>query len=141
MSNILLLVSRVLLAALFIVFGFIKFQNIAFFLNLREIKQVTELVGIGPSPLWFGYLVATIEVLGGIAILIGFKTRWVAWGLVVYLIIATLVGHPFWAMEGPVRFSYQFHFYKNLAIIAAYLMLIVSGPGAYSVDAKIGEKV
>ena len=44
-------------------------------------------------------------------------------------------------MEGPVRFSYQFHFYKNLAIIAAYLMLIVSGPGAYSVDAKIGEKV
>ena len=69
------------------------------------------------------------------------KTRWVAWGLIVYLIIATLVGHPFWAMEGPVRFSYQFHFYKNLAIIAAYLMLIVSGPGAYSVDAKIGEKV
>src|SRR6478736_2307638 len=94
MSNILLLVSRVLLAALFIVFGVIKFQNIAFFLNLREIKQVTELVGIGPSPLWFGYLVATIEVLGGIAILIGFKTRWVAWGLIVYLIIATLVGHP-----------------------------------------------
>ena len=73
MSNVLLLVSRVLLAALFIVFGFIKFQNISFFLNLREIKQVTELVGIGPSPLWFGYLVATIEVLGGIAILIGYQ--------------------------------------------------------------------
>ena len=48
MSNVLLLVSRVLLAALFIVFGFMKFQNISFFLNLREIKQVTELVGIGP---------------------------------------------------------------------------------------------
>ena len=75
-----MLVSRVLLAALFIVFGFIKFQNISFFLNLREIKQVTKLMGAGPSPLWFGYLVATVEALGGVAILIGIRPRWVAWG-------------------------------------------------------------
>jgi putative oxidoreductase len=66
--------------------------------------------------------------------LIGVKTRWVAWAFVVYVIIATALAHSFWTMEGAARAANQANFYKNLAIMAAYLLLAITGAGRYSVD-------
>ena len=43
------------------------------------------LAGGAPAPTWLGYLIAAIEFLGGIAILVGFKTRWIAWAFVAWL--------------------------------------------------------
>ena len=86
------------------------------------------------SSTWLGYLIAAIELLGGLAILIGVKTRWVAALLVLWLIIVTAVGHPFWTMEGAARGINQANFYKNLAIMGAYLLLAVTGAGRYSFD-------
>jgi putative oxidoreductase len=37
-------------------------------------------------------------------------------------------------MEGAARAANQANFYKNLAIMAAYLLLAVTGAGRYSVD-------
>jgi putative oxidoreductase len=37
-------------------------------------------------------------------------------------------------MEGAARATNQANFYKNLAIIAAYLLLAITGAGRYSVD-------
>src|SRR5262249_29869171 len=45
------------------------------------------------APTWRGYLIAAIELFGGLAILIGIKTRWVACALVAWVVIATAVGH------------------------------------------------
>jgi putative oxidoreductase len=81
-----------------------------------------------------GYVIAAIELFGGLAILIGVKTRWVAWAFVVYVIIVTALGHPFWTMDGAARAANQANFYKNLAIMAAYLLLAITGAGRYSVD-------
>jgi putative oxidoreductase len=94
-----------------------------------------DLVASGaPAPTWLGYTIAAIEVLGGIAILIGFKTRWVAWGFVVWLVIVTLLGHPFWSFEGAARAGNQLNFYKNLGLLGGYLLLTLTGAGRYSVD-------
>ena len=92
--------------------------------------------GGAAPPTWLGYLIAAIELLGGIAILLGIKTRWVAWALVVYVIIATGLAHEFWTMEGAARGANQANFYKNLAIIGGYLMLAIHGGGGYSVDGR-----
>ena len=69
-----------------------------------------------------------------LSILIGIKTRWVAWAFVVYVIIVTALAHPFWTMEAAARAANQANFYKNLAIMAAYLLLAITGAGRYSVD-------
>jgi putative oxidoreductase len=85
-----------------------------------------DLVASGAAaPTWLGYLIAAIELFGGLAILFGIKTRWVACALVAWVVIATALGHPFWTMEGAARAANQANFYKNLAI---------TGAGRYSLD-------
>lgn len=140
MSDVLTLISRVLMSAVFIVYGYMKFADVSSITTLGGTKRIMDtFAGGAVAPNWLGYLVAALELFGGLVILVGFKTRWVAWGLVVYLLIATYFGHPFWLMEGAARGGNQAQFYKNLGLLAAYLMLIVAGPGRYSVDARIGK--
>src|SRR5258707_11471173 len=133
MSDIVNLISRVLMSAVFIVYGYLKFIDVTTITNNAGTKRFMELVASGaPAPSWLGYLIEAIELVGGLAILVGFKTRWVAWALVVWLVIVTAMGHPFWLFEGAARGANQAHFYKNLAIIAAYLLLAITGGGRYS---------
>jgi len=125
------------MSAVFIVYGYLKFADVTTITNLGGTKRIMDLVAGGAAaPNWLGYLIAALELIGGLAILIGFKTRCVAWGLIIYLLIATYFGHPFWLLEGAARGANQAHFYKNLGLIAAYLMLIVAGPGRYSIDGQ-----
>ena len=135
MSDVLTLISRALMSSVFIVYGYLKFVDVSSITNLGGTKRIMDLVAGGAAaPNWLGYLVAAFELVAGIAILVGFKTRWVAWAVVIYLIIATYFGHPFWALEGAARGANQAHFYKNLGLMAAYLMIIAAGAGRYSID-------
>lgn len=135
MSDLVTLISRVLLSALFIVYGYFKFLDVTSFTSLPGAKRLVDLVAAGaPVPDWLGYLVAAFELLTGLAILVGFKTRWVAWGLVAYVIVATWLGHPFWLLEGAARGANQTHFFKNMGIIGGFLLLTITGAGRYSMD-------
>jgi putative oxidoreductase len=69
-------------------------------------------------------------------VLFGIQTRLAAWGLFIWVIIATYLGHPFWAMEDPARAGMQVHFFKNLAIMGGLLLLASAGPGRISVDGR-----
>ncbi len=123
------------MSAVFIAYGVPKLlhpENVA---NLGASKRLMAVVASGsPAPMWFGYLIGAIEVLGGIAIILGIKTRFVAWLFVIYLVLVTYFGHPFW-MTGDA--GDKSNFYKNLAIIGAFLMLAVNGGGAHSVDGRM----
>ena len=135
MSDIVIFVSRILMSAVFIVYGTLKFIDVSSILNSPGTKRFMDLIASGaPAPTWLGYLIAAIELFGGLAILIGSKTRWVACAFVVWVIIATALGHPFWTMEGAARAANQANFYKNFAIMAAYLLLAVTGAGRFSLD-------
>ena len=135
MSDFVILVSRVLMSAVFIRYGLLQFTDVNGVLNNPGTKHFMDLVAAGaPPPTWLGYLIAAIQLLGGLAILIGVKTRWVAWAFVIWLIIVTALAHQFWTMEGAARAANQANFYKNLAIMAAYLLLAITGAGRYSLD-------
>jgi len=135
MSDIVILVSRILMSAVFIVYGGLKFMDVTSIISNPGTKRFMDLVASGAAaPTWLGYLIAAIELLGGLAILIGVKTRWVACAFVIWVIIVTALGHPFWTMEGAARAANQANFYKNLAIMAAYLLLAITGAGRYSLD-------
>src|SRR5215470_11934758 len=44
-------------------------------------------------PSWFGYLVPLYETLGGLALILGFYTRYVAFLLGLHMLVATYMGH------------------------------------------------
>ncbi len=132
-------VSRVLLSAVFIVYGYLAFADVNTWLTFNQgaLKRFFDMVAGGMAPpTWFGYVIATIQLVGGLAILVGFRTRWVAYAFVVYLILVVFFAHNFWDMQGAARGGNMAHFYKNLAIIGGFLLLAMQGPGRYAVDAK-----
>lgn len=122
-----LLVGRILIALLFAYFGYLKLTNfggsIAYFAKWEF-----------PMPQGAAVLAVIFELLGGILIIIGWKTRWVAWALVLYVIIAAAVAHRFWTYEAAQVFNQTSHLFKNVSIIGGLLYLAAVGPGRYSID-------
>jgi putative oxidoreductase len=43
-------------------------------------------------------------------------------------------------MEGAARFANAINFYKNISIIGGFLLLYVTGPGRYSLEAMLGAR-
>ncbi len=142
MSDALNLISRILLSAVFIVYGYLAFADVNAWVNFNQaaLKRFFDLVAGGVTPpTWFGYFIAAIQLIGGLAILVGFKTRWVACAFVVYLILVVFFAHNFWDMQGAARGANLAHFYKNLAIIGAFLLLVLQGAGRYSADGQMSR--
>jgi SURF4 family len=70
---------------------------------------------------------------GGMALLVGFKTRWAA-ALLALLCVGTAFGvHlPIGDQDNMI------HFYKNLVMTGGFLYVIAFGAGAVSIDGKAG---
>jgi len=142
MSDALNLISRILLSAVFIVYGYLAFADLKAWVNFNQpaLKRFFDIVAGGMAPpTWFGYVIATIQLVGGLAILVGFRTRWVAYAFVAYLILVEFFAHNFWDMQGAARGSNMAHFYKNLAIMGGFLLLALQGAGRYSADGQMSR--
>ena len=133
-------IGRVLLSAVFIVFGYLQFTNIGAYIAHPAVVKVAGLTGGILTPTVIAYMVAAIDLFGGILILVGYQTRWAAIVLIVFVVLTLVFVHNFWIMEGPARAANQAHFYKNLAIIAALMFLINAGPGTCSLDHRFAKK-
>ena len=87
------------------------------------------------SPSVFAQYLASIHVplLGGMALLVGFNTRWAA-ALLALLCVGTGFGvHlPIGDQDNMI------HFYKNLVMTGGFLYVIAFGAGAVSIDGKAG---
>lgn len=140
MSDWLYALARVLLPLLFVVEGVGKFANMSVFADMLQrssLPQYVPLEFLGPSRfLVLGYLVAAVEVVGGLMIMLGYRTRLAAIGLVLFTIAAILIAHPFWLLEGRVRAIELTNALKNLSIIAGLLFLVAAGPGPFSLDGR-----
>lgn len=81
-----------------------------------------------------GPLVAFVELLGGLALLAGLATRWVALPLAFTMLVAMLLVHlpaGFFAPNG-IEFT--------LTLFAASVSLVLTGPGAFSLDGLIASR-
>ena len=68
------------------------------------------------------------ELAGGLSVLLGYKARWGAIALIVFLVPTTLIFHTNFAEELQV-----IQFLKNLAIVGGLLMVVYFGSGPVSV--------
>jgi putative oxidoreductase len=139
MSDSAQLLARILMSIVFIIFGYLQFTNIAGYAANPSVLKAVALTGGILSPTVLAYLVAAIDLFGGILILIGFQTRWAALVLIIFCICTLFIAHNFWTMAGPARAANMGNFYKNIALIGGLLLLMNTGPGSYSVDAKMAK--
>jgi putative oxidoreductase len=132
-------ISRVLISAVFIVFGYIQLTHIGNYIANPAVVKVAGMTGV-LSPTVIAYLVMAINLVGGILILVGYQTRWTSIVLIVFVVFTLIFVHNFWTMEGPARIGNQVNFYKNLVIIGALLLLIIHGPGSCSLQHRFAKK-
>ncbi|MGE0211285.1 MAG: DoxX family protein [Parvibaculaceae bacterium] len=119
MNDTLILLGRILLSVLFLVAGVGKLMDANAFAG--------ALGGMGfPAPLAMAYLVGAFELLGGLAVLLGFQTRPAAILLALFCVATGLIAHL-------TEFS---AFMKNLGLAGGFLALAASGAGAFSLDAR-----
>ena len=125
-----LLLGRLLVAALFVPGGFNKLVAFSGFTASLAAKGL-------PYPEVWAVLAVAAELGGGLAVLLGFQTRWAALLLIAFTVMASGTSHRFWEYADPERRGQAINFWKNAAIMGGFLFLYVSGPGAWSVDARL----
>ena len=120
MNSLAALAGRVLIALIFLLSGIDKFAHYS-----GTLGYMTK-AGL-PFPEVLLIASGVIETASALAIIVGWKTRWAALALVVWMIPVTLTFHnPAAGQEAMI------HFMKNLAIVGGLLALFASGPGVWS---------
>lgn len=120
----LVLLGRILIAVIFIFSGFGKLTNIG------GTAGYIDSLGL-PVPIVTAWIAALLELLGGLAVLLGFQTRLAALLLAAFTIAAAFIAHFDFADQMQL-----IQFLKNLAISGGLLVLTAYGAGALSVDAR-----
>lgn len=121
------LVGRILLSLLFLWSGYGKivgYAGTAGYMNSKGLPMVDVLL----------VLSIIIELGGALMIILGWKARWAAAALFVWMIPVTLVFHNFWAVPADQAQMQMAHFLKNLSIMGGLLLLHGFGSGSPSVD-------
>jgi len=119
--------GRLLLSALFIWAGIG---------SLRDISGTTQYFAHlnVPVPGVTVWIVLLIHLLGGLAILVGFKIRWAAAVLAIFALVTAFAIHlPAGDLLNLI------HFYKDLALAGGFLYVFAFGAGIWSIDGP-GEK-
>jgi putative oxidoreductase len=121
------LLGRILLAVMFVVSGYGKLTGFDGAVGYIASKGL-------PMPQVLAAIAIVIELGGGIALILGWKTRWVALAFIVFLLVITPIFHNYWAAPPEQVMGQQINFMKNLTILGGMLLLLGFGPGRLSVD-------
>jgi len=80
-------------------------------------------------------LSGVLALLGGVSVLLGYKTRYGAALLVLFLVPVTLMMHRFWGLPDPSMAEMQrIMFMKNMAMLGGALLIAYFGGGPFSID-------
>jgi putative oxidoreductase len=76
-----------------------------------------------------------LACIGGLSVLLGYRARFGALLLILFLVPVTIVMHQFWGLSDPQMAAMQkANFLKNVALIGAALMIMYYGSGPVSLD-------
>ena len=123
MTNIIDLLARILISALFLINGIFKITNYDGTLDWME--------GYGmPGVLLIPAII--LEILGPILIIIGYQTKITAAFLSLFCVATAVIFHN--------DFSNQMQltsFLKNIALAGGFLFLVINGSKKFSLDDKL----
>ena len=123
-NNLLSLTGRIFLAMIFLASAFGKITNF---------DGTTRYMAAGgmAGTTFFCVAAITVEILGGVALVLGFYAKAGAAGLLLYMVPVTLIFH----LEPEQRIQLL----KNIAIMGGLLQVLAFGPGRISLDHKPGK--
>ena len=76
-----------------------------------------------------------LALLGGLSILLGYRARFGALLIVLFLVPVTLIMHKFWGLSDPqLAMMQRVNFMKNVSLLGGALLLMYHGSGPYSLD-------
>jgi putative oxidoreductase len=124
----LILAARLLLATLFLIFGWRKLRDFS--------GTVDQMVQLGvPMPVLAAAVATFMELPVAFAVAVGAFARPSALLMFFYTLGTALIGHRYWTMTGADRVDSMDAFYKNCGIMGGFLLLYIHGAGTYSIDA------
>ena len=130
-SGGLILAARLLLVALFLIFGWRKLTDYS--------GTVRRMVQDGaPTPVLATFVAIFMELPVSFAVAVGVFTRASAMLLALYTLGSALIAHRYWTITGVNKIESMESFYKNLSIMGGFLLLNITGAGKYSIDAIFG---
>ena len=122
MAGIIQLIGRIMLALIFILASVGKISDPAGTMGYMQSAGLPSIL------LW---PTIALELLGGLALAVGYKTRYVAFALAGFSLLTAAMFHNNFGDQ-----MQMIMFLKNIAIAGGLLLLAVSGLTAYSVDSK-----
>lgn len=130
-QDFLLLVGRVVLGWIFVFYGWGKLFTIA--------QYSTTFPGRGLSP-WMAYIAVPVEFFVGLALLLGFATRYSVLILLFFMLVASFSSHAYWSVPQAQVGNQTAHFWKNISMMGGLVLLFITGAGRFSLDAMLAKK-
>jgi putative oxidoreductase len=118
--------GRILLALMFVTSGFSKISGYA------ATQGYMEAMGVPGALL---PLVIAVELLGGLAVMLGWHTRIAAFLLAGFSLLSALLFHANFGDQ-----MQMIMFMKNISIAGGFLMIVSLGGGAYALDNRMNRK-
>ena len=119
-------VGRIFLALMFVTSGFSKISGYA------GTQGYMEAMGVPGALL---PLVIALELLGGLAVMLGWHTRIAAFLLAGFSLLSALLFHANFGDQ-----MQMIMFMKNISIAGGFLMLVAMGGGAFALDNRFNKK-
>ena len=130
-SDGVILAARLLLAALFLIFGWRKLTDYS--------GTVSRMAQDGARfPALATPVAIFMELPVAFAVAVGAFTRPCAVLLALYTLGTALIAHRYWIVKGADYVDSMEGFYKDLSIMGGFLLLYIIGPGKYSIDVLYG---
>ena len=101
---------------------------------MGDVQGFAGYMASGGIPAILAWPAVLFEILGGLALLVGFMTRPVALALAAFSVVTAFLFH--FDMGNQIQ---QILFLKNLAMAGGYLVLAAHGAGALSVDERLSR--
>lgn len=126
MDAALLWIGRILFSLIFV------FGGLGHFMQLEEMAEYAASRNV-PAPKIMVVLTGLMLVAGGLSILFWKYVVVGSWLLIVFLGLAAVKMHAFWAMDDPMeRQNEMNHFMKNVALLGAALIFYLLAANAGS---------
>ncbi len=128
--DVVALIARVLLVAIFLQSGYGKIGGFA--------GTASYIAAHGlPLPELGAVIAIAVELGAGLLVLIGWKARWAGLIVAIFTVVAGIFFHAYWAdADAAARMGNYINFWKNISIAGGFLMVFAFGPGRYSVERR-----
>lgn len=103
--------------------------------NFNEAAGMVASKGMPAPKLMLAGAIAFL-LAGSLSIIAGYKTRWGAFLLFLFLVPTSYLFHDFWNAGPEAAHMQQIQFMKNVGLAGAMLFLVANGGGAWSLDGR-----